>query len=91
MNAEEFLTEPAAFDYVDVHQNRKTIALTAESLAYTVCQVPVVHKRGDKAEIEVKMTDGSTSTIEGLTLDRTLSSKIFRRSHEVAQLTVFAQ
>ena len=91
MNAEEFLTEPAVFDYVDVHQNRKSIALTSESLAYTVCQVPVVHKRGDKAEIEVKMTDGSTSKIEGLTLDRTLSTKIFRRSHEVAQLTVIAQ
>jgi hypothetical protein len=90
MHREEFLTEPAAFEYVDVEQRWQTIELTAESLAYTVCQVPVVHKRGDKAEIEITMTDGRTKRIEGSVLSRKLSSTIFRRSHEVIQLTVIA-
>ena len=90
MHREEFLTEAAAFDYVDVKQRWQTIELTADSLAYTVCQVPVVHKRGDKTEIEVKMADGRTERIEGLVLNRALSSQIFRRSHEVTQLTVIA-
>ena len=88
MHHEEFLTEAAAFDYVDVKQRWQTIELTADSLAYTVCQVPVVHKRGDKTEIEVKMADGRTERIEGLVLNQALSSEIFRRSHEVTQLTV---
>jgi hypothetical protein len=90
MHREEFLTEAAAFDYVDVKQHWQTIELTADSLAYTVCQVPVVHKRGDKTEIEVKMADGRTERIEGLVLNQALSSEIFRRSHEVTQLTVIA-
>ena len=90
MPADEFLTESASFEYVDVKQEQQTIELTAGSLAYTVCQVPVVHKRGDKAEIEVTMTGGRTERIEGLVLDRELSSKIFRRSHEIVQLTVIA-
>ena len=90
MPADEFLTESASFEYVDVQQGWQTIELTADSLAYTVCQVPVVHKRGDKPAIEVKMTDGRSESIEGLVLNRELSSKIFRRSHEVAQLTVIA-
>jgi hypothetical protein len=90
MHREEFLTEPAAFEYVDVEQRWQTIELTAESLAYTVCQVPVVHKRGDKAEIEITMTDGRTKRIEGSVLSRKLSSTIFSRSHEVIQLTVIA-
>ena len=90
MPADEFLTAPASFEYVDVQQDWQTIELSTDSLAYTVCQVPVVHKRGDKPAIEVKMTDGRSESIEGLVLNRELSSKIFRRSHEVAQLTVMA-
>ena len=90
MHREEFLTEGATFDYVDVKQQWQTIELTAESLVYTVCQVPIVHKRGDQAAIEITLTDGRTERVDGLTLSRELSSKIFRRSHEVKQLTVTA-
>jgi hypothetical protein len=36
------------------------------------------------------MTDGRTERIEGLVLERMLSDKIFKRVHEVAQLTVLA-
>lgn len=90
MHREEFLTEPATFEYVDVQQRWQTIELTAESLAYTVCQVPVVYKRGDKAEIEIMMTDGRTERIEGSVVPRKLSSTIFRRSHEVMQITVIS-
>jgi hypothetical protein len=90
MHHEEFLTEAASFDYVDVKQRWQTIDLAADSLAYTVCQVPVIHKRGDKPEIEIKMADGRTERIEGLVLNRALSSKIFQRSNEVTQLTIIA-
>ena len=90
MHREEFLTEPATFEYVDVQQRWQNIELTAESLAYTVCQVPVVYKRGGKAEIEIMMTDGRTERIEGSVVPRKLSSTIFRRSHEVMQLTVIS-
>jgi hypothetical protein len=90
MHAEEFLSEPAEFEYFDVHQQRQTIELTAGSLAYTVCQVPVVHKQGDTAGIEVSMRDGRTESVAGLALSPELSTQIFRRSHEVVQLTVVA-
>jgi hypothetical protein len=88
MHREEFLTEPASFDYVDVKQRWQTLELGAESLAYTVCQVPIVHERGDKAEIQIKHNDGRIECIEGSVLTRALSSAIFRRTHEVTQLTV---
>ncbi|MDA0729247.1 MAG: hypothetical protein O3B70_08975 [Bacteroidetes bacterium] len=90
MHSEEFLTAPATFDYVDVQQQRQTLELTAGSLAYTVCQVPVVHQRGDQSQIVVHMTNGETRHVEGLVLDREVSAKIFRRTHEVTQLTVIA-
>lgn len=90
MHNDEFLTEPATFEYVDVQQQWQAMALEPESLVYTICQIPVVHKRGDSPEIEVKMTNGHIERFEGLALSRDLSSQIFRRSHDVAQLTVIA-
>ena len=60
------------------------------SLAYTLCQVPVIQQRGDSPSIEVHMADGSIQNIVGLTLDQALSRTIFRRTHEVTQLTVIA-
>ena len=90
MHAEEFLTEPAVFEYVDVAQQTKTIELDANSLVYTVCQVPVVHQRGEQESIEVSWKDGRTTHVEGLALDLETSRKIFRRLHEVVQLTVTA-
>jgi hypothetical protein len=90
MHAEEFLTEPATFTYVDVQQEWKSLDLGAGSLAYTVCQVPVIHQRGASPRIEVTLADGSTQHVDGLTLDRGLSREIFRRSNEVTRLTVVA-
>ena len=90
MHEGEFLTEPATFEYVDVKQQRRTIELTADSLAYTVCQVPVVHVRGDAAQIEIAYTDGRTERVDGSVLDRERSAHIFRRTHEIDQLTVIA-
>ena len=90
MNGEEFLKAPATFEYVDVQQQWQTLALPAESLAYTLCQIPVVHLKGDTPGIEVKRADGSTQKVAGLSLDLDTSRAMFRRAHEVVQLTVVA-
>jgi len=90
MHGEEFLKDSSTFEYFDVAQQWQTIELEPDSLAYTVCQVPVVHKKGAIEQIQVKMNDGKVHTVEGLSLSRDLSTMIFNRSHSVRQLTVFA-
>ena len=90
MHAEEFLTESAVFEYVDVVGQTQTIELAADSLVYTVCQVPVVHQRGEQEGIEMTWNDGRTTHVDGLVLDHETSRKIFRRLHEVVRLTVTA-
>ena len=90
LNGEEFLKEPATFDYVTVEQQWQTLELPAGSLAYTLCQVPVVHLKGDTPGIEVKRADGSTQQVAGLSLDLDTSRAMFRRSNDVVQLTVVA-
>ena len=90
LNGEEFLKKPATFDYVNVEQQWQKLELPSGSLAYTLCQVPVVHLRGDTPGIEVKRGDGSTQQVAGLSLDLDTSRAMFRRSNDVVQLTVVA-
>ena len=90
MHAEEFLSAPATFEYVDVTQTWKTVDLPGDSLAYTLCQVPVVHLRGDSPSIELTLADGRTERFDGLELDLEWSRKIFRRSNDVVRMTVTA-
>ena len=90
MHAEEFLSAPASFEYVDVTQTWKTVDLPADSLAYTLCQVPVVHLRGDSPSVELTLADGRTQRFDGLELDLEWSRKIFRRSNDVVRMTVTA-
>ena len=71
-------------------QTWQTVDLPADSLAYTLCQVPVVHLRGDRSSLELTLADGRTERFDGLELDLEWSRKIFRRSNEVTQLTVTA-
>ena len=75
---------------VDVTQTWKTVDLPGDSLAYTLCQVPVVHLCGDSPSIELTLADGRTERFDGLELDLEWSRKIFRRSNDVAQMTVTA-
>ena len=90
LHAEEFLSAPASFEYVDVTQSWQTVDLPSDSLAYTLCQVPVVHLRGDRPSIELTLADGRTERFDGLELDLEWSRKIFRRSNDVARMTVTA-
>lgn len=90
MHSEEFLSNPETFHYVDVHQEAQSIELSSDSLVYTVCQVPVVHQRGENAGIDVHFSNGQQERVEGLQLDHTTSQQIFRRTGEVVRLTVTA-
>lgn len=90
MHQDEFLTSPASFDYVDVMQDPQSIDLDQGSLAYTVCQVPVVHQKGAKNEIEVHWHDGRVERVPGLTLDRAVSTEVFNRTGRVTRLMVIA-
>ena len=84
----EYLKTPAQFKYVDVAHKSRVIELPEQSLAYTICQVPVVYLRGDTPQIQVLLSDGTQETISGSTLNKTLSQAIFKRSHKVARVTV---
>jgi hypothetical protein len=84
----EFLTEEQSFDYVDVNAQPSTIALNKDSLAFTYCQVPVVYRLSDNANVELQMRDGSLLKFESGEIDEIVSASIFGREDTVVRIDV---
>ncbi|PDV99178.1 hypothetical protein [Candidatus Chloroploca asiatica] len=78
----------SVFNYLDVAGQRCTLSLPADALAFTFCQVPVVYQRGDTPQITLHLTDGTTQTIPGDTLDLATSRSIFERTGKIEAVTV---
>ena len=85
----ELLTNTETFRYPNVEEQRKEIALNPQSLCFTYCQVPVVYQLAAENGLEVTETNGAKKSIEGLTLEASLSEEIFKRKNTVEQITVF--
>ena len=84
----EFLDDPVAFAHYDVAGEPQTLALEAQTLAFTYCQVPIVYRLSEEPRLTLHLADGTTRTLEGLVLDTASSREIFRRSGKIARLEV---
>jgi hypothetical protein len=89
MTDDEFLATPADFRYWDLHGREQLLRLSAGTLAFTCCQLPVVLHRHGAARIDVSYSDGSTKSFAGGSLDRQVSRLIFQRTGEIRMLDVY--
>jgi hypothetical protein len=88
LDPHELLTEPSIFSWFDLDSQRQSLNLEARSLAYTVCQVPVVVQASNETGLTVHLADGNAEHIAGLTLDAANSRRIFERDGRVHHLVV---
>jgi hypothetical protein len=88
LNKDELLPEPSEFTYMNVHGQQETLELPAGSMAYTICQVPVILQLSEEPCITVHFSDGSVEPIHGYILDLANSSHIFQRDGVVNHLVV---
>ena len=89
LEAGEFLARPAEFRYVDVAGEERTLPLPAGSLAFTLCQVPVVYERtAGEPRIRVAFADGSSAEHGGDALDVPTSAALFSRGGRIARIEV---
>ena len=88
LDRHEFLDASSVFTYWDVDGQTQHIELIAGSLAYSICQVPVILQTSNEATIQVHLTDGSTQQIEGHGLDSVNSRHIFQRDGVIHHLVV---
>jgi hypothetical protein len=90
LNRDEFIAPPTEFAYWNVPGQPQTLDLPANSLAYTICQVPIILRASGEPSIEVHGSDGSTRQIPGHLLDAVTSRHIFQRDGTVQHLVVSA-
>ena len=85
----EILTKNTGFEYLSLNGETSKITLQKGQLAFTYCGVPFVYHESGKQKIEVKLLTGQVVNIDGNTIDKKLSKKIFERSGEITQVDVF--
>ena len=84
----EFLENPEHFRYVSVQNSDCTIALTANSLAFTFCQVPFIYHIALEKSITITKQNGERIQIKGDTINRLISDDIFNRLGTVERVDV---
>ncbi len=88
LDTEEFLNRDDHFTYLAIDDSTGHIHLSANQLAFTLCQVPVVYSVADRQEIEVVLHGDDVLRIKGDTVDINTSNLIFNRIGEIKQLKV---
>lgn len=88
LNPSEFLEETQTFDFYNLQNQKQSIELQKGSLAFTVCQVPVVYIKSNKTGICAEYNDGSVKEFDNNQLDYQLTQNILKRSGNLKKLTV---
>ena len=88
LQREEFLKAPAKFDYYDLSGAQRHLALNANSLAFTYCQVPILYRLGSADLLKISFKDGSGLNSKELSLDAETSRMIFDRTGKVERIVV---
>jgi hypothetical protein len=83
LHGDEFLRSQGEFAYFDLAHKPRTLSLPPDSLAFTVCQTPVIYTRGNQAKLDVTLADKRTVTIPGNCLDVEISRSILARDGRV--------
>lgn len=89
LHKNEFLQTETEASFILVNGSTTTLMLEKDSLAFTICQVPVVYKMADSDQVEVLFTNSTTEIFENLALSNAVSNNIFQRTGEIAQINVF--
>jgi hypothetical protein len=88
LDRKELLEAASTFPYWSLDGQPCRMELPSGSLAYTICQVPILLRASAEVCIEVHWTDGRIQKIEGLTLEPVTSRHIFERDGLIHHLVV---
>jgi hypothetical protein len=89
LHSSEFLQQETTATFIMADNSLKQIPLQPGSLAFTICQVPVIYKKATSGRIEVSYANGSQDSFYTNELNEAVSQKIVERTCEVDHLTVY--
>jgi hypothetical protein len=89
LRSDELLAEATEFRYFDVEGRSRTLPLPADSLAFTLSQVPVIYERvEDEPWIRITFADGSSRDLAGAILESGLAADVFARNGHTDHIRV---
>ena len=88
LHKNEFLMEEKEVNFVAIDGAEKVIKLEKGSLAFSVCQVPVIYTISSSNQIEIEYNNGAVKTFDSLVLDTIESQKIFGRKGEISVIKI---
>ncbi|OWY23819.1 hypothetical protein BVG80_07665 [Sphingobacteriales bacterium TSM_CSM] len=91
LKQEAFLPNPQSYSYFNSQSEQREIALTANSLAFTYCQTPIIYQIGNHNHIAITFSNGNTQTINDLSIDAETSRHVFQRTNAISNITVSLQ
>ena len=89
LRKDEFNLTEGVFKYVDYNSKIKLMNLNKNTLAFSICQVPVIYHLSKSEEIEITFVNGDSKRISGNEIDEINSKKIFERNNEIEKIDVF--
>jgi hypothetical protein len=84
----ELLTRPARLELLAADGAREVLGLEAGTLAFTLCQVPVVYRAAATASLAVVEQGGEVRRSAGDTLDQALAAEVLGRTGRVRRVEV---
>jgi hypothetical protein len=84
----EFYSTEKEIDFISVNGLKSKIKLPKNSLAFSICQVPITYIRSKKNEIHIQY-ENKTEHIDGIELNEEQTKKIFSRSGEIQNISVY--
>ena len=88
LRRDEFLREPARFQYVDAAGSDAAFDLPAGSLGFTCCGTLVVYALAQEAAIALVRADGGVERVPGAGLDEVQTARILGRTGEITRVEV---
>ena len=89
LRKDEFNLTESIFKYVDYNSKIKLMNLNKNTLAFSICQVPVIYHLSKSEQIEITFVNGDSKRISGNEIDEINSKKIFERNNEIEKIDVF--
>jgi len=88
LRKDEFFPAEEDFHYLTACGMEDVIKMPANSLAYTICRVPVVYTLGEKPGVCVVTPNDDKIDLDGLTLGKEWSRKLFDSDGSIARIEV---
>ncbi|MBN2485423.1 MAG: hypothetical protein JXB34_05590 [Bacteroidales bacterium] len=87
LKAEEFVSEKCMFEPLGKNGNI-SVACEKGSLAFTLCEIPVIYRKSAKTQLDIEFTDGTQLNFSKIYINIDLSREIFERRSNISKIIV---